>query len=448
MAVNTRYDRSAQQVEETLQLAGISPKKLINSTQVLYSNLKQQPQLDKKKLILVEMDKHLSSCVQEDQGLYFKSGSDGHLVLCSSIKTYEVKEAEMSNSLILIPELKLSEEIEKMGNDGEREVERINVERIFYTYYELRESRPQLGHLLGILGASCFKGIEYEGQIDKSSLYNWERLRNSVQMSDGELRNALSENLVAEIDGHYRLIAFEYEARALTLMLDFMEENSWPPDEIDKEETFEALEELIPRAVFDLIFTKYTTASAKKSTENRLLYAYETENVCQLLAKVLLAASPRNAYDKFMEAWRIGVPETMKPKERYLNGLAVIEYNRERGRKEIVAFPESSLAEEIQERFNQLFQAKDKWTIDEIAPYILRLTTQGSNVTALLTKYARSSTLNGVKYYSSKHGITSLNLISTASLHPGDTEGTCRTRGSRMPTFDELSGPNRQSSHR
>ncbi|XP_015112003.1 sister chromatid cohesion protein DCC1 [Diachasma alloeum] len=409
MAVNKRYNRSAEEIEETLKLAGISPNKLMKSTQVLYSNLKQRPEADKnRKLMLVEMDQHLVSCVEESQELCFKSVGDGHIVLCSNTRTYEVKEAEMSNSLVLVPDLKLSEEIKKIGNEGERKVQSIDIEKIFHTYYELRETRPKLGHLLSILSSSSFKGVEYERQIDKSSLYNWEKLRENVQMSDGELRSTLSENLVTEIDGYYRLIAFEYEARALTLMLDFMEENSWPPDEVDKEETFKALEELIPRPIFDLIFDKYTTKSAKsemqESTGGHPLYAYNEEKVCQLLAKVLLAASPRNTYDKFMEAWKIGAPEHLRPKEKYLNGLAVVEYNKEKGKKEVVAFPESSLSEDIQERFRQLFQVKNKWTVDEIAPYISRLTTKGSNVTALLTKYARPSTMNGVKYYSSKHG--------------------------------------------
>ncbi|XP_011309152.1 sister chromatid cohesion protein DCC1 [Fopius arisanus] len=409
MALNERYERSAEEVDETLKLAGLSPQKLMNSTQVLYSNLKQRPELDKnKKLILLEMDEHLVSCVKEDQDLCFKSGIDGHIVLCSDTRTYEVKEAEMSNSLILVPKLKLSEEIKKMENQGERKVERIDIERIFHTYYELRESRLKVGDLLAILSPSSFKGVEYERQIDKSSLYTWKRLRESVQMSDGELKNAFSQNLVAEIDGYYRLIAFEYEARALTLMLDFMEENSWQPDEVDKEQTFEALEELIPRPVFDLIFDRYTERSSKskkqESAEGHSLYAYNAEKVCQLLAKVLLAASPRNAYEKFMQAWQIGAPEHLKPKEKYLNGLAVIEYNKDKGRTDIVAFPESSLSEDIHERFHQLFQVKDKWTVDEITPYISRLTTKSSNVTGLLTKYTRPSTVNGIRYYSCKHG--------------------------------------------
>lgn len=60
----------------------------------------------------------------------------------------------------------------------------------------------------------------------------------------------------------------------------------------------------------------------------------------------------------------------LKPQERYLNGLAVVKYNKEKGRKDVVAFPEANLPEDIMERFIELFRVKDKWTVEEITPYI------------------------------------------------------------------------------
>lgn len=105
-----------------------------------------------------------------------------------------------------------------------------------------------------------------------------------------------------------------------------------------------------------------------------------------------------------MESWNIGTPEKMKPKEEYLHGIALIIWNSLTMKKEVIAFPESDLPKNTDERFNALFKGKDKWTVEEITPYILCLTTNKVNVNALLTKYARSSVINGIKYYSSKHG--------------------------------------------
>lgn len=123
-----------------------------------------------------------------------------------------------------------------------------------------------------------------------------------------------------------------------------------------------------------------------------------------MLAKVLLAASPITEYKQFMESWKIGTPEKMEPREEYLSGVALIVRNTSTLKKEVISFPEVDLPKNINERFNELFKVQDKWTIDEITPYILNLATSKMNVNALLTKHARCSLLNGTKYYSSKHG--------------------------------------------
>lgn len=61
----------------------------------------------------------------------------------------------------------------------------------------------------------------------------------------------------------------------------------------------------------------------------------------------------------------------MKPKEEYLRGIALITWNSYAMKKEVVAFPETDLPKDTEERFNALFKAKDKWTVEEITPYIL-----------------------------------------------------------------------------
>lgn len=112
--------------------------------------------------------------------------------------------------------------------------------------------------------------------------------------------------------GYLRLISFEYKARALTLMLDLIDENSWELDEIDKEESYDSLRDLVPEEVFDGIFSKYTVLSGRTSKDGTPLYRYIEEKTCKFLAQVLLAASPSNDYNEFMEAWRIGTPESKK----------------------------------------------------------------------------------------------------------------------------------------
>jgi len=66
-------------------------------------------------------------------------------------------------------------------------------------------------------------------------------------------------------------------------------------------------------------------------------------------------------------------------------------------------FPESRLSEDIKERLNELFTAKDSWTLQEITPYLQNLCIGKMTVSVMLTKYARAFSKSGVKYYTSKY---------------------------------------------
>lgn len=61
----------------------------------------------------------------------------------------------------------------------------------------------------------------------------------------------------------------------------------------------------------------------------------------------------------------------IEPKEEYLKGIALIKWNNSTMTREVVSFPETNLPIDINERFNELFKAKNKWTVQEITPYIM-----------------------------------------------------------------------------
>lgn len=61
----------------------------------------------------------------------------------------------------------------------------------------------------------------------------------------------------------------------------------------------------------------------------------------------------------------------IEPKEEYLKGIALIKWNNSTMTREVVSFTEANLPIDINERFNELFKAKNKWTVQEITPYIM-----------------------------------------------------------------------------
>ncbi|KAK1126333.1 hypothetical protein K0M31_004960 [Melipona bicolor] len=395
-SVESSYSRTMEEVEESLKLAVIKESDLQRVTQILYST--EEPNVEEH-IKLLELDDHLLETVNKGDSLTFQGTEEDLVVLCTKCRTYDIKEAETSNSFLLVPKLNLSEQ---SNVDTNRTIEACNISGIFHTYYEVKECRPKLEKLLSVLKPTSFKGIEHESSISHELLYDWHRLKNEIQASEAELIQALKDYLITNIDGYFRLISFEFEARSLALMLDLFEENSWEIDEIDKEITYEFLKELIYKPVFNILFTKYTEISEKSKKDGTSLYRYNEEKCCKTLAKVLFIASPVTEYKQFMKSWNIATPEKIEPKEEYLYGIALVRWNNLM-EKEIVSFPETDLSIDVDERFNKLFKAKKKWTVQEITPYIINLTTNKMNVNALLTKYARSSIVDGIKYYSSKY---------------------------------------------
>lgn len=53
----------------------------------------------------------------------FRGGQSDKAVLCTEENTFEVKEAETSNSLLLLPELKLAEDCQNAVEGSDRPIE-------------------------------------------------------------------------------------------------------------------------------------------------------------------------------------------------------------------------------------------------------------------------------------------------------------------------------------
>jgi sister chromatid cohesion protein DCC1 len=58
----------------------------------------------------------------------------------------------------------------------------------------------------------------------------------------------------------------------------------------------------------------------------------------------------------------------MQTSEKYLEGMALMDRN---SKPEVIwYFSEIDLPEDINERIRILFQTREKWTLDEIRPYV------------------------------------------------------------------------------
>lgn len=73
--------------------------------------------------------------------------------------------------------------------------------------FQVKETKPNLANVSTLLIPSSFNGLEYESVINQETLYTWERLQNELQASDYELKQALGDFLIADING---TLAYKY----------------------------------------------------------------------------------------------------------------------------------------------------------------------------------------------------------------------------------------------
>lgn len=266
-------------------------------------------------------------------------GLNEKVVLCTNNKTFEVKEAGISNSVLLIPDLKSAQatstsplkspknkantSLERNQNDSTDSIEDESVDgaqarkqedryvkKIFHEYFECREVKPKYRKLIDLLQMTRYSGPENEYCIDQSLLFTFNQLLNTIQCSRYEFETGLRLYRALPIDGYMRVLDVEYEYRLLALMLGIVTENSWPIDAVDRDETLASISEVIaPSAIVEALFDVYTYPSASPSSSDKTLYTYREELVCRTIALNILQQGSKFYYDDFMETWQCALPE-------------------------------------------------------------------------------------------------------------------------------------------
>lgn len=259
--------------------------------------------------------------------------------MCTQSRTYDIKEAETSNSLHLVPDLlfaastglddttannsmegdsdssfdtsnaSLNKSTDSDDGRPPRSIVHKDILNTFFTYYEVKPCKPRLLKLQKLLEETSYRGLELEYEVDKTKLLTYEAISDVIQASRAELDEELVRLQALKIGEHYRLLDFDYEFRILSYMLDLIEENSWPLNKISREVTLDSLKDLVPACILEAMFGFYTMESVEEGGTQ--YYQYKEDKVCRFLARVLLKSAGKFNLVEFMQAWRDSVPEGM-----------------------------------------------------------------------------------------------------------------------------------------
>ena len=381
-------DDSLAYAKKKIELARLDPSEILPN---IHSLTVSEDQED---LILLKLNPDIQKHLLEGHVLTIRGDPNDSAVICTDTTTYELKDAETSNSLLLMPDIKLPEECET----GDMKVVPQKICGIFHNYLELRNYKPSFKKLKAVLEMNAYRGKEYEESSAKN--YSIEDLLDFIQASREELQEALKNFQTCNIDGYIRILDFDYKFNILSQIIDIIESKSMPFNKFSKDSVVETLKDSIPSEILENCISWFAHETDETSDDGQKLYALDEYIVCRMFAEMLLRAAGKFHLSEFLESWQRSVPEGMNCDLSQLHGLALTDMNY--SPEVIFHFPSDEMPDNIAERFTKLFKVKEKWTYDEIVPYLQDRALAGNDVKSLLIKYTRESTKNGVKMYSSK----------------------------------------------
>ncbi|KAK6628879.1 hypothetical protein RUM43_002696 [Polyplax serrata] len=355
------YKRTIEDATNMLICAKQKEEEVSSVTQVFYYPTESECKENINNLRLFSIDEEFIKKLESGERFSFKGCNKEKIVFCTEDETYEVKEGDISNSLIICPNLLYNSDLQHHENN-ERVLKQQTIYGVHHSYLELRLTFPKLSKLKALLTEVEYTGPKENPDINNG--YYFFELLDIIQCSRQQLQENLKEIRALCLDDKWRGLNITYETEVLSYMISVMEKQKW--DKIHGMEIKQILNSIVPEFIIDHILLYYTT----QLSDDENLYTFKEDVVNRCFAEVLLkTAEGRFRYNEFIMAWERCLNPVIKADINHLKGLALIE--KEEGQQKIVhLYPEYDLPENISERFRLLFKRKEKWTLEEITPYI------------------------------------------------------------------------------
>ncbi|KAK2721208.1 sister chromatid cohesion protein DCC1-like [Artemia franciscana] len=383
--------RSLENVLTVIEKAKLDDDSLLSLSQLVYYS----GDINQENSKVFELPKELLEDLKSQKRFVIRGNENDSAVLCTDSATYDMTEAETSNLLLAVPELSVPQEIPE-SEEG-RVLKIIEVRKAFQTYFELKPTKPKLKRLREMLQSRLYNGPELEMEVDSKTL-TFDELCGRIQASEKELKDALDENHAFILNGEFRILDIDYCYRTWSLIEGVKEENSWSLNSMKKSVILESISHISPVYVIEAFLKRFCHIS----DEDEDIISLNHEEIARFFGEFLFNRNQQYSLTEFLSYWQESVPEGVVVDIKHLSGLAIAK--PESQPPVIRFFPEYDLPEDVPQRFMALFAMKPKWTLEEITPYLIRLVSSSKDVNALLTKHSRASVVNGVRYFSAKHG--------------------------------------------
>ncbi|KAJ8394656.1 hypothetical protein AAFF_G00044590 [Aldrovandia affinis] len=379
--------RTLEEVQATIQIAKLKEEDL----QPTIHCLSFGEHVSSGDYCLMELDETLCKHIESGKSLVIRGDKDEHAIMCSEDKTYSLKMADTSNLLLFVPDCKTPDQLP--GDQGSPHLVHSQIWGFTNSYWELKRQRPKLKKLKKILMENPYEGSPLSQEDDSSQQkYTMEDLLERIQASQEEIVVQLKNIHACKIAGFWRTLDFDYEMKLLGHVTQLVDSESWSFSKVPLSTSLQELGPLEPQEMIEHCLNCYGRRYTDE--EGEVCFALNEDKVCQATAHMLLQNAVKFNLSEFQEVWQQSVPEGMSTRLDQLRGMALLD--RSSRPETICLLRVEDLPEDTLDRFNCLFSLREKWTADDIAPYMQDLCGEKQTIGALLTKYARSSMQNGV----------------------------------------------------
>jgi len=377
---------------------------------------------------LLELSEDLLKDIYDGK-LLIKSTADGEAVLCSSDRTFTMHKLDTSNLLCLIPPPSSS----YSRNSGDKRV----IVATASAHIECRDAAPlvdELRHLLEqnvytkdhLDSDQCGMQVDQNTQnLGKAEDYTWAKLLEKIPMSESELQTALQNLGAVDVDGSYMLLEPVVVSEIIQLFLLVIQENGWSYNNIPLDKALEGLgksgiKDPLGRHVVHQVTTQtpgtMATFGGTRSEEETGHHHVRLDSnlVVALIGYALLWGSTgrRMKLGDFTTRWAARLPQELTlqmeriPSEhdamtaldarRLLRGMALVKVaslpgGGDHAEEVITVMNARMMTSDPAARFKMMFAEQERWTLEELEPYLADLHIPGKTKDEVLLLYARET---------------------------------------------------------
>ncbi|GAB9471916.1 Sister chromatid cohesion protein dcc1 [Globisporangium polare] len=356
---------------------------------------------------LVELNANVEEAFKAGGKVFIVGAPTERAVLCTSTQSFYLTKEDTSNLRLLTEH---AEWKPRDADDSEASAGRdeIVVRGSAKFHFLLQPKGQDIMRLKALLMESPY---EQAGSSKSSptpqkraklhTLYTTEDLVSTLQTSEKEILEMLNQLHAFEDARTWRLLSASYQSRVVGDMLDAIVQNehdfvSAPGIPLAKFQ--EEIEH--PLVVIRQCCKIYGTLHTGESGEETC--TLEPSKIAGFCAKQLFEEQSAQfqetggsggdgwELDQFMDKWALRVPDKVTVSVEMLRGVGLMKAQKGKPTR-VVYFPEEDLPLEAKQRFEKLFQVQEKWTIQQLEPFIQSLVVPGTTQAALLLKHTRSS---------------------------------------------------------